>query len=104
MNPIDPVILEQPAMRRVLAARDVSAVFRVLADAGITQRRIAELTGMGQSEVSEVLGGRRVMAYKVLVRIADGLGVPPGWMGLAYDERTHHAYAGGSGRRPLGRG
>ncbi len=30
----------------------------------------------------------------VLERIADGLGVPRGWMGLAYDERTHHAYAG----------
>ena len=95
IDPIDPVILEPPAMRRVLAARDISAVFRALADAGITQRRIAELTAMGQSEVSEVLGGRRVMAYDVLVRIANGLGVPPGWMGLAYDERTHYAYAGG---------
>ncbi len=40
---------------------------------------------MGQSEVSEVLAGRRVMAYDVLVRIAEGLGVERGWMGLAYD-------------------
>jgi hypothetical protein len=28
------------------------------------------------------------MAYDVLVRIADGLALPRGWMGLAYDEHT----------------
>jgi tetratricopeptide (TPR) repeat protein len=38
--------------------------------------------------VSEILKGRQVMAYDVLVRIADGLGVPRGYMGLAYDEVT----------------
>jgi hypothetical protein len=30
------------------------------------------------------------MAYDVLVRIADGLGVPRGYMGLAYDDGPCH--------------
>lgn len=47
-----------------------------------SQRQIAQLTGQSQSEVSEILKGRRVMAYVVLVRIAEGLGVPRAWMGL----------------------
>jgi transcriptional regulator with XRE-family HTH domain len=72
--------------RRALAARDVSAVYRLLTESGISQRQIAHLTGQSQSEVSEILKGRRVMAYDVLVRIAEGLGVQRGSMGLAYDE------------------
>src|SRR5262249_27229648 len=49
------------------------------------QRRIASLTGQSQSEISEIIGGRQVMAYDLLTRIADGLGIPRGYMGLAYD-------------------
>jgi transcriptional regulator with XRE-family HTH domain len=41
---------------------------------------------MSQSEVSEILKGRQVMSHDVLVRIAEGLGIPRGLMGLAYDE------------------
>ena len=77
-------VLPSRAMRRSLAARDIAAVFRLLTEAGISQRRIAELTGMGASEVSEVLSGRQVQSVAVLERIAAGLGVPRGWMGLAY--------------------
>ena len=84
----DPATWTDPALRRALAARDIGEVFRLLTATGVAQRRIAELTGMGQSEVSEVLAGRRVMAYDVLARIADGFGVPRGLMGLAYDEET----------------
>src|SRR5436309_9674433 len=72
--------------RRALAARDVSAVYRLLTESGISQRQIAHMTGQSQSEVSEIVKGRRVMAYDVLVRIAEGLGVQRGSMGLAYDE------------------
>ena len=71
--------------RRALARRDITTVYRLLTDAGITQQRIASLTGQLPSEVSEILKGRQVMAYNVLVRIADGFDVPRGWMGLAYD-------------------
>ena len=41
--------------------------------------------GRGSAEISEIFGGRRVMAYDLLVRIAEGLGVGRGLLGLAYD-------------------
>ncbi|MGH9061370.1 MAG: transcriptional regulator, partial [Acidimicrobiales bacterium] len=46
--------------------------------------RIAQATGQQQSDVSAILAGRRVLSIAVLERIADGFGVPRGWMGLAY--------------------
>lgn len=76
---------DEPNMRRALADRDISAVYRLLRRVGMSQRHIAALTGQSQSEVSEILRGRQVMAYDVLVRVADGLGIPRGYMGLAYD-------------------
>jgi transcriptional regulator with XRE-family HTH domain len=80
-------------VRRILAEHDIGALFRVLRDdAGLTQRQIAELTGMQQSEVCEILAGRKVMAYDVLVRIAKGLGIPRALMGLSYGEDS--AYGG----------
>ncbi|MFE2752447.1 helix-turn-helix domain-containing protein [Actinosynnema sp. NPDC059335] len=75
-------------MRDALARREISAVYRLLRRHGVSQRQIAALTGQSQSEVSEILKGRQVMAYDVLARIAQGLGVPRGYMGLAYDEAT----------------
>jgi transcriptional regulator with XRE-family HTH domain len=77
--------LENSDMRWALAERDIGAVFRLVVGGGLTQRELAVLVRMSQSEVSEVLSGRRVLAYDVLVRIADGLGVPRGMMGLAYE-------------------
>src|SRR5437660_9062435 len=67
-----------------LAARDIGTVYRLLYQAGISQRTIAALTGQAQSEISDVLNGRQVMSYDVLERIASGLGIPRGYMGLAY--------------------
>ncbi|MDQ2882678.1 MAG: helix-turn-helix domain-containing protein [Actinomycetota bacterium] len=78
--------LTTKAARRALADRDIAAVYRLLTQADISQRQIAQLTGQSQSEVSEVLKSRRVVAYDVLLRIAQGLEVPRAWMGLAYDE------------------
>lgn len=71
-------------MRIALAARDIGTVYRRLRGYGVSQRQIAELTGQSQSEVCEIIQGRKVMAYDVLVRIADGLGMPRGYLGLAY--------------------
>jgi transcriptional regulator with XRE-family HTH domain len=82
---IDPAVWERPAMSAALAARDVAAIFRLLQNIGVSQRRIAAMTGQSQSEISEILAARQVMAYDVLARIADGLGIPRGKMGLAYD-------------------
>ncbi|MGH3920165.1 MAG: helix-turn-helix domain-containing protein [Pseudonocardiaceae bacterium] len=59
-------------------------MYRVLVREGIHQRTIAHATGQSQSEVSDILKGRRVMGYDLLVRICTGLGIPRGMMGLAY--------------------
>lgn len=86
---IDPAVWESPAARSALAARNVTAIYEVLQRVGVSQRRIGALTGQSQSEVSEILAGeRQVMAYDVLARIADGLSIPRGYMGLAYDSAT----------------
>jgi transcriptional regulator with XRE-family HTH domain len=79
---------EDQEMRSALAGREVSTIYKLLRRKGVSQRQIAAMTGQSQSEVSEILKGRQVMAYDVLLRIADGLGVPRGYMGLAYDEVT----------------
>lgn len=84
-------------MRAALAARDISTVYRLLRRVGVSQRQIAAMTGQSQSEVSEILKGRQVMAYDVLARIADGLGIPRGFMGLAYDEATATSVVGPPG-------
>src|SRR5215216_6583622 len=84
-------------MRAALAARDISTVYRLLRRVGVSQRQIAAMTGQSQSEVSEILKGRQVMAYDVLARIADGLGIPRGSMGLAYDEATETTVVGPPG-------
>src|ERR1044072_7443528 len=85
-SPVPPEVWEAPKMREALAAREVSSVYRLLRQHGVSQRQIAAATGQSQSEVSEILKGRQVMAYDVLARIADGLGVPRGYMGLAFDD------------------
>jgi transcriptional regulator with XRE-family HTH domain len=72
-----------PDLRHVLAERDVTGLYRALQEAGISQRRIASLTGQAQSEISEILGGRRVHSISVLERICDGLGIERSTMGLA---------------------
>ena len=75
--PVDPALYRRDDVRPVLAARDIAGLYRVLRDAGVTQRQIAELTGQSQSEVSEILKGRRVRDVTVLERIAEGPGHPP---------------------------
>lgn len=81
---IDPALYWRDDMRAVLAARDIGALYRALTEAGLSQYQIARLTGQSQSEVSDILGGRRVIAYEVLERIAEGLGVPRELMGLSW--------------------
>lgn len=80
---IHPDIWQIGDMREALAARDVSSVYRMLRRVGISQRQIAALTGQSILEVSDVLKGREVVDCGVLTRIADGLGVPRSYMGLA---------------------
>lgn len=82
-------VWDRTDMRRALAERDIAMVYRLLQRHGVSQRQIARATEQSQSEISEVLtGGRRIGSYDLLLRIADGLSVPRGRMGLAYDEGT----------------
>ncbi len=79
-------LLTDPTARHALAHRDITAVFRILRDAGVNQTDIARATGQRPSEVWEIISGRRqVQSIALLRAIADGLGVPRGWMSLAYD-------------------
>jgi transcriptional regulator with XRE-family HTH domain len=92
---VPPEVWEKSEMRDALAAREVSSIYKQLRRNGVSQRQIAAMTGQSQSEVSEILKGRQVMAYDVLVRIADGLGIPKAYMGLVYErvaesEETEH--------------
>src|SRR5215470_3962541 len=81
---VDPEVWERPAMRAALADRDITTVYRLVQKSGFSQQRIAALSGQSQPEVSAIIHGRRVMAYDVLSRIADGLGIPRGYLGLSY--------------------
>jgi predicted XRE-type DNA-binding protein len=74
-------------MRRFLALHELGNVYHLLHKYGMSQRGIAARTGHTQSEVSEIMAGRRrVVSYELLLRIA--LGLPRGWMGLDYDPDT----------------
>jgi transcriptional regulator with XRE-family HTH domain len=81
-------ISDTPQLRGILARRDITALYQALKAAGWSHARIASATGQSVSQVSEILSGRQVMAYDLLVRICEGLDIPRGWMGLAYDDIT----------------
>lgn len=84
---IDPKVWQRKDMRSALAKRDMATVYRLLQRFGVSQRAIAARTGQSQSEISEIISGpRQVVSYDVLERIAIGLSIPRGWMGLAYDD------------------
>ncbi len=82
-GPLDPALFARDDMRAALDARDIGTVYRLLGQAGVSQRRIAQLTGQAQSEVSEILTGRQVRTVEVLEHIADGLAIPREWMRLS---------------------
>jgi hypothetical protein len=86
---VDPQVWQDPVMRLALAARDITTVYRLLQKLGLSQQRIATMTGQTQPEVSAIIHGRKVMAYDVLSKIRDGLGVPRGYMGLACCTSRH---------------
>ena len=79
----DPRMWERPEMQAAVNVRDFAKVFRLLQRVGLSQQRIAALTGQSQPEVSAIVHGRRLMAYDVLLRVAEGLGIPRGLAGLS---------------------
>ena len=79
----DPAVWDEPQMRQALAGRDIGAVYQILTRLGYSQTRIGVLTGQPQPQVPAITLGRKVIAVAVLARIAVGLGIPPGYLGLA---------------------
>ncbi|WP_139131440.1 helix-turn-helix domain-containing protein [Micromonospora halophytica] len=69
----------------LLRRRDISSVFRFLKSRGWSQSAIAAATGTTENQVRAIIQSRqRVTSYEVLERIAEGLRIPRGMMGLAY--------------------
>ncbi|MGH4012673.1 MAG: helix-turn-helix domain-containing protein [Pseudonocardiaceae bacterium] len=94
----DPAIWDDPPIRAILDDRDITALYRALTSRGVSQHRIAKLTGQNQSEVSEIIKGRTVLNVIVLERIADGLGIPRSYIRLpAKASDTYHEDASPSG-------
>jgi Helix-turn-helix domain len=79
----DPWIWDEPQMRQALYQHDFITVYRLLQRIGYSQNAIGQLTGQSQPEISAILHGRRVISYRVIARIADGLGIPRGYLGLS---------------------
>jgi tetratricopeptide (TPR) repeat protein len=76
---------EGQRMRDILARRDIGTVLRFVNRRGLSRSYIVAVTGMTETAVRECWQGRRrVEKYEVLERIADGLRIPRGFMGLAY--------------------
>ena len=74
-------------MREILRRRDIPAVFRFLASRGWSRAAIAAATGLSESRVRGIRQGRQqITSYDVLERIADGLGIQRGLIGLAYTD------------------
>jgi hypothetical protein len=72
-------------MSDVLAARDIGAVFRFLRSKGWSLTAMCAATGLKETRIRAVMNGvQRITSYEVLVRVALGLRVPRGAMGLAY--------------------
>ncbi|MBV8540028.1 MAG: transcriptional regulator, partial [Pseudonocardiales bacterium] len=61
LSPIDPEFFDGDEVRAALAARDIGALYRLLRRVGVSQRKIAQLTGQSPSEVSEIIKGRQVL-------------------------------------------
>ncbi|MGH4023918.1 MAG: helix-turn-helix domain-containing protein, partial [Pseudonocardiaceae bacterium] len=93
---IDPEFYQRDDMRAAIARHGFGTVYQALRDEqGLSQRRIANLTGQSQSEVSEILSGRQVLMYSVLRRIVTGLAIPPEIAGLScHDGDDPGTYSG----------
>ena len=72
-------------MRDVLKERDVGAVFRFLKARGWSRAAIASATGLTETRVRAISQGKQQIAsYEVLERIAEGLRIERGLIGLAF--------------------
>jgi transcriptional regulator with XRE-family HTH domain len=79
-------------IREILAERDIGTLFGFLRSRGWSRAAIAAATGLAETRVRVVTQGRQqVVSYGVLERIANGLGIPRGYLGLAYTDQPSPA-------------
>lgn len=100
---------------RVRVAADVAAGRRLLRSAAVHWRWppnpdsleefaqdvdaiIAAHRWRGYLSWLEIVKGRKVVQYNLLVKIAEGLGAPRGWLGMAYCDSATYAET----RQPIG--
>jgi transcriptional regulator with XRE-family HTH domain len=77
-------VWQQEAVRIALAGHNIAELFALLQGWGLSLGWIAARVGLNAVEVGQVLVGGRVDSYRLLARIAEGLGIPRGLMGLSY--------------------
>jgi transcriptional regulator with XRE-family HTH domain len=95
---IDPHIWERPELQDALADQDFRMIFDYLArHEGLSQHQLAKLLGRSQSQISEIVSGRRVQAYGVIVDFAKRLSIPRGLLGVAYYQDLEGARGVGNG-------
>lgn len=82
---LPPQLLADPRFRAACADRRIGAVFQLAKTrGGIYPARIARLTNLATSRVTEIMsGGRVVSSMDVIERVADGLRIPGQMLGLA---------------------
>jgi transcriptional regulator with XRE-family HTH domain len=71
-------VCARPEVLDACARRDLGTVISALGTAGLTQGRIAELTGFSQGRLSEWATGKRApKAVTTFQKFANGVGLPP---------------------------
>lgn len=76
------------SVREILRTRDIGGLFGFLSSRGWSRSAIAAATGLSETRVREVRQGKQqITSYEVLERIADGLKIERGYMGLAYTDQ-----------------
>lgn len=82
-------VVDGRPMREVLADREIGAVFRFLRAQGWSLTGMCAATGLKETRIRAVMNGiQRITSYEVLERVALGLRIPRGAMGLAYAAET----------------
>jgi transcriptional regulator with XRE-family HTH domain len=76
--------LRDPQLISACKSRDFTALFNIVRRAGIYPSQIARACKMTPSRVGEIISGRRAIEKMDLIeRVADGLRIPGGLLGLA---------------------
>lgn len=80
---------QRPSLAEALTRRDIGVVFQFLRSCGWSVTALAAATVISENQVRSIARGeQQVRTYDVLERIAEGLSIPRGLLGLAYVDET----------------